>query len=554
MRLVALTFAGRECSMRILFNYILKYRKYIDEYRIYVATTIQSDLDYMRNFANSNDFVKLIYTYCDEINNIILDDKNKIWDYAYKTCQEDDTVYLKMDDDIVYMDEKLFTDFIDYRIQNREAPLLFPCIINNLFISCFLQDSGAYIPVLKSNIKNTWTNTHNRIKDYIINNKDKKIRIGDITNDGEVLCKVSWGNVKYCIDLHNQFITDAENMNTKKYEIPNIKLEHAEPVSINVCSWIGSDLKQITAEYGDVYYDEPWWTIYLPTWSGRCNEIYGGAIVSHYAYYRQRELGLDRTDILNKYNNLAVNPPQTLGAFIQCYKSPYATFKAIESFRRFYPNSSIVMVSDNGHDYSEMAKYFNCKYIHCDENLFLIYNDLTTGKHIEWGHKILNRVENAFSQVNEDYILWLEDDVLVNRKIRDIFLFDMNGNCCNKFLPPMLSAFKTKYDFISETADYRFTGGGGSVYNKNKILQHLANKDLITDILTNWVNYNMCSNIVVDILISTVTLLNRGYIGPYRFIADGFNVVNNSLDVQHQYKVYYNMPMPNNLKYLVNEK
>ena len=130
MKLVVLTFGGRECSLKILFTLIKQYKQYIHEYRIYIATTIHSDIDYMENFAKENsDFVKTVYFTVN--GNTVLDDREKIWDNAYKCCQEDDTVYLKLDDDIVYIDETLFTDFIQYRILNRNAPIIYPVIINN---------------------------------------------------------------------------------------------------------------------------------------------------------------------------------------------------------------------------------------------------------------------------------------------------------------------------------------------------------------------------------------------------------------------------------------
>ena len=59
MKLVVLTFGGRKCSLEILFTYIKRYKIHIHEYRIYVATTIKEDIDYMENFAKENsDFVK----------------------------------------------------------------------------------------------------------------------------------------------------------------------------------------------------------------------------------------------------------------------------------------------------------------------------------------------------------------------------------------------------------------------------------------------------------------------------------------------------------------
>ena len=293
MRLVVLTFAGRECSMKILFPLIVKYKQYIDEYRLYVATEIQSDINYMETFANNHDFVKVIY------NSAI--NKEHIWNLAYNYCQEDDTVYLKLDDDIVYLDETLFTNFIQYRIQNRTAPILYPVIINNLFTSWFLQEKNIINSSIKSHIGNTWPSTYKRIQQHILNNQTVKMRIGDFVPDNEILCPVGWGSLQYCYELHNQFINDIQYNNIQKYYFENIVLQDCQPVSVNVCSWIGEDLKKYIETYGEIYTDEAWLSVYLPTWSGNKNEIYGKSVVSHYAYYKQRELGLDHTDILERY-------------------------------------------------------------------------------------------------------------------------------------------------------------------------------------------------------------------------------------------------------------
>jgi hypothetical protein len=306
MKKVVLTFGGRECYLKILFPLILKYKQYIDEYRLYIATTIQSDIDYMEKFAKENDFVKTVY--CNIHGNIILDDKCLIWNNAYKSCNEDNTVYLKLDDDIVYFDESLFTDFIQYRIQNPNPPLLYPVIINNSFMSYMLQQKNIYNPELKSQIGKTWQNTISRVYQHIMNNKTNKLRVGDFIHDNEILCPVAWGNLKYCYGLHSQFLKDLQDNNIDKYKFgKNITLHGAPAVSINACSWIGSDLKELMNNYAEMNEDEVWWSVYVPIWTGRSNEVYGNAVVSHYAYYKQRELGLDSTDILDKYYTYVKN-------------------------------------------------------------------------------------------------------------------------------------------------------------------------------------------------------------------------------------------------------
>jgi hypothetical protein len=304
MKVVAVTFGGRKCSLEILFSYILKYKEYIDEYKIFVATTIESDILYMEEFArNNSNFVKLEYVY-DENNNRITGN-TLIWDYAYNICQDDDSVYIKFDDDIVYFDETLFTDFLKYRIDNPDIPMLFPVIINNEIISWILEQEGIYSPKQKSYIGNTWPNTYKRIQPAILANIGKQIKIGQFTRTSEVLCPMAWGNLEYCVDLHNQFIHDLKNNNVDKYKMKNKILEHKEPVSISCCSWLGKSLNNYIKTVGKVLEDEPWWCVFLPTWINKNNEIYGNCVVSHYAYYRQRELGLDNTNILKQYKDLA---------------------------------------------------------------------------------------------------------------------------------------------------------------------------------------------------------------------------------------------------------
>ena len=38
---------------------------------------------------------------------------------------------------------------------------------------------------------------------------------------------------------------------------------------------------------------------------------------------------------------------QSLGAYFQCYKNPYATYKCLESFRKYYPHNTVVLLSNN---------------------------------------------------------------------------------------------------------------------------------------------------------------------------------------------------------------
>ena len=246
------------------------------------------------------------------------------------------------------------------------------------------------------------------------------------------------------------------------------------------------------------------------------------------------------------------------GAFYTVYKDPFATFKCLESFRSFYPHNTIVLVSDNGFNYTQMALHFNCIYIHCDENLWLKYEDTTdiskgiNGKQLIWINKLFKRLHYAFSLVNEDYLMWLEDDIVINNFVNDNLSCDINGYNPHSYWFSLLTKLNINYPNIDIYKQYTWSGGGGSIFHKNNILKYMQNTNIINDVANNWYEYNCPFNIVCDFLLSLITHLNNGTVGPLNNHFD-CTYLNTNIDIQHQYKVYYNQKMPNHLKYLYSE-
>lgn len=241
------------------------------------------------------------------------------------------------------------------------------------------------------------------------------------------------------------------------------------------------------------------------------------------------------------------------GAYFQVYKNPYATYKCLESFRSFYPFNTIILVSDNGYNYTKMAEYFNCIYIHSNEQILLIYNDLTTNDYIQNSFKLIDRFINAIQLIEEDYVILLEDDVVINNKIDDELKYDINGYCPNfifKQNDDIINNLLVEYPFLDINA--RYSGHGGSIFNKNNIITYLSNKPIIDIILQNWNiwhKYNIPINICQDYLYSIITIFNKGTIGPLNNHLD-CNYLNTNITIQHQYKVYYNVEMPSSIKHL----
>jgi hypothetical protein len=79
----------------------------------------------------------------------------------------------------------------------------------------------------------------------------------------------------------------------------------------------------------------------------------------------------------------------------------------------------------------------------------------------------------------------------------------------------------------------------------------MRNQYIIQDILENWVNYKFPTDICQDFLFSLIVTLSGGKIGPYNGHYDYYYGINPFIDVQHQFKEFYNVPLPYELNHLV---
>lgn len=323
MKTIVVTFAGRKKFLEILFKYIEKFKNYIDEYHIYVSTNIIEDVQFIEEFYQKNlNFVKLFRREYED---------HDLWNQAWKNSQDPECVYIKFDDDILYIDETIFTDFLKFRKENKQYPAIYPMIINNNYCSYILQNKMDIKLPFKSNYGLNWSDNVHLIRNYINSNRNSKIeirffdnqnitpfrtskiipdRLMDIISVDTIFCPVFWGSFEYCQSIHNHFLNDLELGDISKYRKSkdgNIgeELTDNPPISINCVSWLGESLKEYTNQFGDVWQDEPWISVYLPIMSGNNNYVYYGSVVSHYSYYKQMELGISNTNILDRYRTLS---------------------------------------------------------------------------------------------------------------------------------------------------------------------------------------------------------------------------------------------------------
>ena len=234
-------------------------------------------------------------------------------------------------------------------------------------------------------------------------------------------------------------------------------------------------------------------------------------------------------------------------AIFQCHKNPLSTYECLQSFRKFYPDSKVVLLSDNGYDYTEMAKRFNSTYIHEHVGLRLSAPPASYLPVVERWLKMLN-------YITSEYYIYLEDDVLVTSRYTEDFKGDVNGNCIN-FLNA--HTFDRIPFSVVRGKTMHYTGHGGSVFKTDTIRRVLENKEQIQWLLSNWEAIGMGPTTDIDTFLSLLVLINGGTMHHLTQHKDLMTNNIQSLDgiaALHQFKQSYAKSLPNNLKDLVNEE
>lgn len=161
--------------------------------------------------------------------------------------------------------------------------------------------------------------------------------------------------------------------------------------------------------------------------------------------------------------------------------NPYIYFESyknvIQNIRKWYPNSDIFIYMDSFRDdldkYREISDEYNCKYIVRDKTMYFIDRkdsiDVNTPKMLEW----LDRIENSCISTNSKWIMLVEDDVLIKRKIINWPNSDV-GHSRNYFRP-----------------------GGGSIFKKESFLDSIKKVDTLS-ILKKFSHANWAGDVLLE--------------------------------------------------------
>jgi hypothetical protein len=264
MKRIIVTPAGRKRYLEVLLNNLIKVKSEFDAWVLWINTSEQADIDYMLELEKKYSWIKTktiqesVYG-SHTIRKFFID------------CADPSCVYIRLDDDIVYIHKNSLKDLFDYRLSNPEPFLVYGNIINNAIISYIHQKLGNLFP--------------EPVLGY------------------DCMDKVGWNNTSVAEKIHRNFLESLEKSNAEKFYMPNWVLSNYERCSINVISWLGSEFEKFKGII-DSEDEETWLSSQKPMELKKPNIIFGKSLFAHFAYFTQRAY-LDNTNILSKYFDIS---------------------------------------------------------------------------------------------------------------------------------------------------------------------------------------------------------------------------------------------------------
>lgn len=276
-RVVAWTPFGRQVTVSILAEYLKRdhARGLIDEWWLCLNTDPGQDADlaYAVELAATYDWVKLKARPADCVE---LRPKQRNTGYFYRYMIDPDTIYLRFDDDIVYVHDAAVERLVRAKTQQPDATACFAFIWNNAICSFFAQQCGV--------IPKEW---------------------GDV--QPYCMDSVGWANGEFAVRIHRLLLEHIQAGTVAElflYQDFSVRL--GEQFSVSCFASAGADYAALPDGPGVLVPDEEesWHTIHRPRALGQPNVIIGNALVSHYTFYPQRGV-VSPTDVLDRYRALA---------------------------------------------------------------------------------------------------------------------------------------------------------------------------------------------------------------------------------------------------------
>lgn len=290
--------AGRKKTMDILIKYLKMNSDIIDKVQVWYNPHHEDKTNQAWLKTLDSEFLEVKYLpeHYKHIKQPLQFNTGRFYEYT----TDPNTIYIRFDDDVIYMHEDAIKNLLDFRIDNPQYLVTFATIWNNAVVSYLEQQEG-------------------------------KITTGDYEmwtiNTPYCMDEIGWGNGDFAVHIHEQLLEaiDKEEVDRlyvvgkdTKGDMYTNKLRHvrggyelldSNRFSISCFAFFGKDWAEIDGKFPEpeagkmdeeIYIAEIW-----PEESNRMNAICGNAIVSHYTFSPYQKPVVERTDILDRYRELA---------------------------------------------------------------------------------------------------------------------------------------------------------------------------------------------------------------------------------------------------------
>lgn len=199
-------------------------------------------------------------------------------------------------------------------------------------------------------------------------------------------------------------------------------------------------------------------------------------------YLAQEKTYLSKHQTFEEYSTDSRNPPKkyidlSFAVYFQTYNNRLATEEALRSFRTFYPDVSVRLLSDHGEDFSDLAKKFKCDYTNSPENLG--YWPVKNMR--KWFARL---ADTCNMYADKEWILILEDDVRTRDKISkhpNAHLAGQGGGTSVKKKRKQLSLAAQEFikKIYPEAKFDGISGCGASIFHRQSFLDCLNNPQTV---------------------------------------------------------------------------
>ncbi|KAI9719704.1 MAG: hypothetical protein M1828_006137 [Chrysothrix sp. TS-e1954] len=323
-KVVGLIFFGRRSRVSILDCYLkrnlVENGGVLDEVRFIARTDNAEDLEYLDELVRtSKSYTRVNITNSHGKTNKV--NYGQVWDLAKKG-----ELYIKLDDDVVFIGNETIPSLIKSKIEHPEHLAISANVINNPALASTHYHLGAirpYLPDLSplpaENEKSPswraselppWTGPPDfRLAKHSSTSGPRHRWLplpSTFGLDGTPIVMTDWrfggaalNSWSVAAQEHYSFLENLEKGELSRYDLHSWD-GHYKRISINMIAVLGDDIVSYRPVPKD---DEQWLTVDLSAKTGRHVVIDGKALAVHYAFGPQK--GLDTTDLLERYRSYA---------------------------------------------------------------------------------------------------------------------------------------------------------------------------------------------------------------------------------------------------------